>query len=819
MDVLWRDVRIGLRQLGRSRGFTLATIFALTLGIGATSAMVTVTEGVLLQTLPYDEPDRIVLLTGTLDQGADQEDAPISYPDFADWRERAESFESLAAFTTEPFSFNLLGEQDAERVSVEFVSAAYFPLLGMEPAVGRFFTPEEDRELLAHPVVVLSHSFWSRRFGADPGVIGRTLDLSHKSYQVVGVAEEGFDGLTDDAEIFFPVMMPPGPDYIKLRRFRWLSAVGRLAPGVSPRQAESEMAALTAGLEAEHPEENEGIGVRLEVLKEAWFGKLRYGLFFLLGGASILLVIACINVANLLLVRAVERQRTIAIRTALGADRWRLVRQLLTESALLALIGCALGLALASWATRLLVVASRVDFKSFTEIAVDPFVVAVSVAVALACGLVFGLVPVWVTLKSDLSKTLQQEGRSPGREAGRQRFQGAVVVAQVALTLVLLVASGLMARAYGRLMDQDLGFEPENLLTLRLDLKGDKYARDEPVFQLVRGALEQIGAQPGVRSVAMVGPNIPTDDWAGGYSTIEEYVSPSPDGTILVLLHSVSPGYFSTLGVPITDGRALGFEDTREAPFAVVVSREMAERYWPGESPVGKRLKFGSRAAERPWFTVVGVADHVEHSGLLGRERPGPDLYLSLLQFPVRLPNVLNVLVRPEDGYKASALVPGVRAALDRIAPDFPAYDVATMEERLLEQSAQGRFQVLLIGLFTLIALVLSAIGIYGVIAYGVTQRTREIGVRMALGAERRDLIRLVVGRGALLAGAGLLFGLAVSLLFGRLLSSLLYGASATDPLILAGASAFLLAVALSASYFPARRAARLDPAVSLREE
>jgi putative ABC transport system permease protein len=558
--------------------------------------------------------------------------------------------------------------------------------------------------------------------------------------------------------------------------------------------------------------------VKVTSLRDYWFGPLRAGLFFLLLGAGILLLIACVDVANLTMTRAVERQHAVAVRTAMGASRTRLVRQLFTESLLLAVFGSALGLLLAGWSTRLLVAISGVDFQSFIDFRAGLPVVGVVMVLALLLGIVFGVVPLWVTLRGDAVQTLHRQGKNPVKGFGRHGFQSSVVIAQVALALTLAVGAGLIAKGYRHLVSQDLGYQPDELLTMRIDLKGDQWSDDHDVIRLVERLLDRLEPLPGVGSVAIAGPTIPTDDWAGGYVTLEDYVSDSPDGTVPVMMHAVTPEYFETLGATIVRGDVFTMQDRESS--RVVIAKALADRYWPDQDPIGKQLKFGARNnMERPWLTVMGVADDIDQAGPLGLERPAPDIYVPALQFQVRLPLRLNFLVRPEPGLSAASLGERVRAEIQEEAPDLAVYDVRTMEQRLATQTEHGRFEVLLVSLFTFIALVLAIIGVYGVISYGVAQRTREIGIRMALGADRRDVLRLVVLRGTALAAMGLGIGLVAVLLLRGWLEELMYGTSAMDPVILIGTSVLLLAVTAVASFVPARRASRLEPVRGLRSE
>lgn len=823
METLMRDLRLGLRNLARRPGFSSAAILTLALGIGATSAMFSVVDALLLNELPYSDPDRLVVLTGTFEEKGEVKDWSVSQMDFDDWSRQSQVFEGLSVYTPADLPFNLEGDggQEPERVSGELVSAGYFPLLGVKPAVGRFFTADEDREPMEDYVTVLSHDLWQRSFGGDPSIVGKQIQMNGRAWLVVGVGPAGFRGLTDKAALWVPSKVPPRPFYLTNRRLRWVNAVARLKPGATVEQAQQDMTRVAATLANDYPEMNQGIGVRVFTLRDHWFGKLRYGLLALTLGACIILIIACVNVANLLLTRAIAEQRTHAIRMALGADRRRLVRQLLTESLLLSLIGAGIGLVLAQWATPALLAASGAQFQSFVQVGAGPKVIAAAVGLALLCGAVFGLVPVWVTFQADLAHNLTRQGNQPMKGLGRQRFQNAVVVVQVALAMLLSVGAGLMAKSFDRLVNQDLGFRSQGLLTWRVDVRGPKYADDAPVVRLVQSYLDRLSAVPGVAQVSLADPTMPTDDWVGGYVTFEDHASDAPDGTYPIMIHSVTPAYFDMLGMPVVQGRAFTPQDTQS--FGVIVSQTLAQQHWPGQNPLGKRLKTGPRDNETlPWLSIVGVVPEVQFQGLQGQERPAPDIYLPLLQFPWR-PLNMSFLVRPRDGVSPESLTAALRREMKAVSPDLPIYDVATMESRLEKQTARARFQILLVSLFTALALVLAAVGIYGVVAYGTAQRTREIAIRMSLGADRGSVLRMVIGRGALLAGVGLAIGLAATLLLSSRMSGLLDGAgsggTAIDPTILGGTALVLFLVTLAANYIPARRAAKLEPLLGLRTE
>ncbi len=822
METLWQDLRLALRQLAVEKGFSAAALLTLTLGIGAAATLSVVGDAVLLAALPYRAPEELVILQGSSrDEGTGEAVTwPVSQMDFADWRARSTAFAELSVWGG--LAFNLEQGDRSLRLAAELVNDSYFRLLGVEPAAGRFFLPEEDARPLEQFVVVLGHDLWQSSFGADPAVLTRKLQLNGRSYQVVGVAPRGFRGLSDKADLWVPSMLPPIPDYVTQRSFRWAAGVGRLAPGVSLRQAAVQLDGITAALARELPDTNAGLGATVTPLADLWFGGLRRGLLVLGVGAGILLLIACINVASLLLARSAARQRAWSIRVALGASRGRLVRQLLTESLLLALLGAAGGLLVAQWAAGALLAASGTELPSFVEVGAAPRVVAAILGLALLCGLGFGLAPIWTSFRSDLRRHLGRDDKRESPGSGWPRFQSVVVVAQVALALILSTDAVLMAQGFRRLIGQDLGFRPAGVLTFRTDLRGPRYMDAEvAVARLRQEYLPRIAAVPGVEKLAMAAPTMPTDGWIGGSITVEERASDRPDGTYTAILHAVSPEYFDVLGIPLRRGRAFTSQDTQSA--AVVVSQALADQQWPGEDPLGKRLKTGPRSkADSPWLTVVGVAGDVRYEGLQGDRSPAPDVYLSLLQF-VRRPLTVNFLVRPRPGVPAAELRQALHEEMRAIDPELPDYDMATLEERLARQTATARFQLLLIGLFTALALVLAAVGIYGVISYGVTQRSREIAIRMSLGADRRGILRSVVGRGAVLAGIGLGVGLAAVLVLNRLVAGLPGQLPVpavepgVDPLILAGTSLGLFLVTLAANYLPARRAAVLDPMAVLR--
>ncbi len=648
--------------------------------------------------------------------------------------------------------------------------------------------------------------------------MGAGLRLNGRVFEVLGVMPQGFKGLTDQADLWLPISATPqllSNRYLVRRGLRWLDSVGRLEPGVSVAQAQADMDGITANLAREFAGNNSGIGVRIVPLAEAWFGDLQLGLLILLAGASLVLLLACTNVAGLLLARAAGRQREISIRTMLGAHRAALIRQLLVESVVLACAACAIGLILAHWGVQLLVRESAVDLRSFVRLGVNLPVVGTILAVSVACSLVFGIAPAWLTSRPELRGGLQAGSKATAGKS-RHRFLAGIVVAEIALAIVVLVGAGLLVQGFRRLRQTDLGFHSGGLLTARIAPKGERYADPATVRRLAQQVADRLQSLPGIRSAAVASPDVPTDDWSAYAFLIENRLDAPADRESFLVVHSVSPGYFKTLGATMVRGREFTAADDERVPGMAILSRAAAESFWPGRNPLGKRLRVADVAT--PWFTVVGVAGEVRYGGLPADTRPGPDVYFALFQSPPHSLPVLNLLVRPRQAEPASVLA-AMRRELKAVAPDLPLYDVASLEERLARQTARDRFLTTVLSLFAVLALVLATVGNYGVVSYTVTQRSGEIGIRMALGAQRGDVFRQMLRRGALLALAGLVIGVAAALLLAPLLSRYLYGVPAADPLALLGACLVLSLVVLAANCIPSWRASRIEPANSLRAE
>jgi len=802
-----RDLRYGARVLAKSPGFTLVAVLALALGIGANSAIFSVVNAVLLRPLPYAEPDRLIRIGGT---SKTERIGTFSPPDFFDWRARNTVFEGMAAFDAS--SPSLTGGGEPERLNAARVSPGFFALLRTPPALGREFLPQEEQRG-QHRVAILSHALWQRRFGGDPSVVGRRIELSGDSFEIVGVMPEKFEPpqfAGRDAQP--PVLWVPfAPDLSQWGRDgRSVDAgIARLKPGVTVEQARAEMEAIARQLQAEYPKSNANAGVRLDTLQEQLVGGARRALLIFIAAVGFVLLIACANVANMLLARAAARSKEIAIRTALGASRGRVVRQLMTESVLLALAGGGLGLLLALWANEFLLALSAGALPRVEHVALDSRVVLFTVIVSLATGLVFGLAPALQASKTDLTESLKEGGR--GGAAGlRSRARSALVVSEVALSLVLLVAAGLLVKSFWRLQQTSPGFDPEGVLTMNVFLPGLRYPEDAQHAAFFGRVLERVATLPGVRHAGATS-NLPI---SGNYDRLPIYVEGRAESAAgeapEAERYMVSDDYFRALGVPLVSGRGFNAEDAAGKPPVVIVAESVARANWPAGDAVGKRVKLGD--PENPWLTVVGVAGDVRH---YGPDTPANfQVYLPHRQSPSQ---VMTLVVRSEaDPESLAAAVRGEVWAVDK---DQPVYDVKTMRQLLSASTAARRFNMLLIAVFAAVAVALAVVGIYGVMAYTVAQRTREIGVRVALGAGARDIYGLIVGRGMALAGAGVALGLAASFAVTRVMKSLLYGVDAADPAIFASVALLLSAVALLACYLPARRAARVDPAVALRYE
>ena len=803
MDTLWKDIRFGLRTLAKSPGTTLAALLALALGIGANSAIFSVVDGVLLKPLPYPAPDRLVVLMAK-NPTAGFPRFSVSLPDFEDWRRQSRSFQGMVAYAGK--RFNLTGGDHPEALRGAGVSADFFHTLELEPALGRGFRPEEDRPG-GERVAILSDGLWRRRFGADPGIVGRTLMLDGVSRIVVGVAPPGA-GLPLRGEIWVPLAADPAQES---RGAHHLTVLGRLKPGVSLGRARTEMAQVAARLERQYPDSNSGWGSVILPLGDFAVEDVRSSLLILLVFVSFVLLIACADVANLLLARVAAREREIALRAALGASRVRLVRQMLTETLVLFLAGGLLGLLLAGWGTRALIALDPDVIPRGQEVHLDGRVLLFTLAVSLGTGLLFGLIPALTGAGRRLADSLKEGGRGMAGGLRGRRIRDVLVLAQVALTLVLLLGAGLLIQSFARLQAVDPGFRPEGAVAAQLALPEAKYHQEERQIAFYRALLERVRALPGVEQAGLIYP-LPLGDSDLVFAFfVEGRPAPPPNAVPTANARTASPGAFQALGIPLRRGRLFDDRDNAAGMPVVVVNETMAARVWPGENPLGKRLTFDDpKDPKRRWSTVVGVVGDVHHEAL-GKEA-GSEVYLSQFQQPI--PYAALVVRGRGDPARLAAPIRGAVKSLD---PDLPVDKVTTLRDVVAASLAQSRFKAVLLALFAGLALVLAVVGVYGVVSYSAAQRTHEIGVRLALGASRDHVLLLVVRQGMRWVLIGLALGLAGAWYASRLLAGEIYGLSVTDPLTFLTVPLALGLVALAANYFPARRATQVDPLVALR--
>jgi len=811
---LTSDVRLASRSLVRRPGFTLGVVLVLALGIGASAAMLTVVRHVLLDPLPFPEPDRLVWGWGAW-SGGDR--VSVSPPDYLDYREASESFASLAAMNSFVARFTLTGEGPPERVGGAFVSANFLDTLGLEPALGRTFRPEEARDG-AEPVAMIGHGLWLRRFGGDPAIVGRTLRVDGQSREIVGVLPAGLD-FPAEAEIWQPI--PFGGPETSVRRFHFLRVIGRLAPGVPIEQAQAEVHAIAARLEAAYPDSNDTWTMTLVPLHERLVGSARLPLTILLGAVSLVLLIACANVATLMLVRAFGRRGELAVRRALGASRRHLLGGLLTESLLLGLAGGALGLVGAFGLLRLAARLAPDALPRLGQIQPGTDVLAATLAVTAVSVLLFGLAPAWRATRRGFSGGAASAMRGVAADPGfASRGRGALVVVQVALSTVLLVGALLLLRSYSALQAVDPGFDPSSLVVAEVPLP--RYGYDEPARRaaLFSWLVERAAALPGIESAAAI-DSLPWVDSGGDTRVWREDRPGGVEGSTSMQFPQVrkaTPGYFATLGIPRLRGRAFRASDGLDAPPVVVLNESAARRFFdPGEEPLGRRLVLD---LGEPWAAeVVGVVGDTRIFG--PAEGAPPTVYMSQWQKPS---GVMQLAIRPASGevdgpVSTAALAPALRSLLTELDPELPLAGLERYEDRIAATFAASRLRTGLLAAFAVTALVLAALGLYSVLSFLVGQRTRELGVRMALGAQRRDVLGLVLGRGLTLAGIGLAVGLLATLGLGRLLRGLLFGVDVADPVTLVVGPAVLAAAALLASLLPARRATRVEPVTALRQE
>jgi len=805
METLIQDLRYSVRMLLKKSSFTAIAVLALAIGIGANTAIFSVVNALLLRPLPYRNFERISMIWMDNPKLGVTEDWH-SYPNYVDFKEQNQSFEDMAAFNNR--SFNLTGAGDPVRVMGLWSTASLFSVLGVEPMLGQVFT-EAEEEPGKDLVVVLSHGLWQRRFGSDPGVIGQQISMNGVNRTVLGVMPPSFNFPEKNIELWIPI--PITPQRKQARSQISYKAVGRLKPGVTIAQARQDMGAIAKRLDDQYSQSN--YGINLVLLRDQETKGVKTALLILLGAVGFVLLIACANVANLLLARASIREKEMAIRLALGAGRWRVIRQLLTESILLGTIGGAVGLLLAFWGLDALLAVSPTDIPHLDQTKIDVKVLLFTLGVSLLTGLVFGLVPALQASKPDLNDALKEGGRGAGGGTRTMRIRNLLVVSEIALSLVLLVGAGLLIRSFVRLQQFELGFNPENLLTMRIQLPGSKYKDGKQVSGFYQQLLDRLEALPGVQSVGAIASVFLDDTPNSTNFTIEGRPVPVGAESIEVPLDSVSNKYFRVMGIPLLAGREFDERDGPGAPLVAIINQTFARRFFPGEDPIGKRYIYGQPGPNNnPWITIVGVVGDMRRTGF---DRPvRPETFLPEAQSP---DGSLTIVARTTGD--PSALAGALRSEVWAIDKDQSVYNIKTMRQTLAEMLSQRRFNMMLLGVLAAVALVLASVGIFGVMSYAVAERTHEIGLRMALGAQAGDVLNLIVRQGMLLVGTGLLVGLVASFALTRLMSTLLYGVSATDPLTFIAIPVVLTGVALGACLVPARRAIKVDPMVALRCE
>jgi putative ABC transport system permease protein len=820
METLLKDIRYGIRSLAKHPGFALIAVTTLALGIGANTAIFSVVNAVLLRPLPFAEPDRLVYIwqTHPLGKRLGIEQLPTSNADFLDWQEQSNLFEGMSMLDS--WGGNLTGGDAPEHIDGARVSVNLLSLLRARPLLGRDFTAEEA-EPGKNRAVMLSHGLWQRRYGGDLNVVGQQIQIDGQVFTIQGVMGPDFVfpknvGLPDyfsfdRTDVWLPIALTE--EQRKNRGSHHLGVVARLKPGVTLAQAQSQMAAISKNIEQQNPEEAKDWGATVNLVHEQVVGSSRKAILILLGAVGFVLLIACANVASLLLARATSRQREIAIRTALGAGRLRIMRQLLTESILLSLAGGTLGVLLASWSVKLLLTRSPGRLPRLTEIRIDTRVLLFTFAVSVLTGMLFGLVPALQASKTDLNESLKESGRSAMGGRGRQRARSMLVIVEVALSLVLLVGAGLLIKSFVRLQNVNPGFAPDHLLTVNLALPQTKYKDDAQIAQFFKQVVERVHALPGVEAAAAIS-HLPLsgqeelDDF-----TIEGRPSPIDASQIQTAdLRAITPDYFRAMKIPLLNGRSFSEQDRADTPYSIIIDEPFARRFFPGEDPVGKRLGEQGARTDHGFATIVGVVGGVKHTDLKTEARP--TMYLVAAQSTWQY---MTLVIRSAND--PAALAPLVRREVWAVDKDQPLSEITTMDQLFAKAVAPQRFNMLLVGLFATLALTLAAIGIYGVIAYSVTQRAQEMGVRLALGASSRDILALVIGQAMRTALLGVGLGMVAAFALTRVMSSLLFEVSATDPLVFTGLSVLLTGVALIASYIPARRATRVDPLVALRYE
>ena len=810
MDSIFKDIRYGVRGLLKHPGFTAIVVITLALGIGASTAIFSVVDSVLLRRLPYRHAERIVAIQEVSPEG---KRIQTTSGNFLDWRAQNTVFQHLSAIRQAPV--NLALADQAERVELAQTNADFFDVFGITPTYGRTFIPQ-DEQAGHQPVAVVSDSLWQRRFGSDPSLVGKPITLDGSTYTVVGIAPPGFQ-YPDKTEVWLPPLQRvpelfPGQD-LENRRMGYLTAVALLKPGVSVQQGASEMETITGRLRQQYPDTNNKRFNRVVSMHEHLIGETNKLLWLLLGAVTFVLLIACANVANLLLASGAARHKEMAIRSALGASRWRVMRQLFTESTILALTGGAVGVLIAFWGLTAITKLLPGDFPRLNEIQLDVRVLAFTFAASVLTGILFGLAPALQISRAEVQESIRESGRGVAGSLRKSRFRQALIVGEVALSVVLLAGAGLLFRSFMHLQSVDTGFVSQQVLTARITVAGANYTENPQFVKFYNQVLEKVTALPGVLDAGLIN-TLPLDKGPTAAFRVEGRPVTTVDKWPGANYRVVTPDYFRAMSIPILQGRGYSERDNDNAPRVIMINQEIADSIFPGENPIGKRINFGNNEdnGQPRWFEIVGVVANVRSVEL--REKPESELYFSAYQdmWP-RMSLVVRSSVDP------ASLGASVRNVVNEVDKTIPVSKVETMEHVVSQSITQPRFNLFLLGLFSVVALLLSAAGIYGVTAYTVSQRTHEVGIRLALGAQVGDVLKMILGQGMAVIGIGLVLGLVAAFGLMRLLKSLLFGVGENDPVTFVAITLVLFVVALVACYVPARRATKVDPLVALRYE